>query len=91
MTTKEPLRKQIIIPISFNHVNSIIGQANGYIISINSLLKKTKSIILVNFIWADNRGIVITTNKIVNNSDFLIVEKYFKIIDSMNNDSLQLP
>jgi len=91
MTTKEPSRKQVIILISSNHTDLIIGQANGHIISINSLLKEPKFVISVDFIQADNRGIVITTNKIVNNSDLFIIKKYFKIIDSVNIDSPQLP
>jgi len=72
--------------MSFNHADSIISQANGHIISINSLFKEAKSFILVNFIWANNRGIVIT-----NNSDLFIVEKYFKIIYSVNINSLWPP
>jgi len=51
--------------MSFNYADSIISQANGHIININSLFKEAKSVILVNFIWANNRGIVIT-----NNSDY---------------------
>ena len=91
MTTEGLSRKQVIIPVSSNHADLIIGQANGHVISINSFLKEANSIILVDFIWADNRSIVITTNKIVNNSDLLIIEKYFKIIDSTNINSLWLP
>jgi len=72
--------------MSFNYADSIISQANGHIISINSLFKEAKSFILVNFIWANNRGIVIT-----NNSDLFIVEKYFKIIYSVNINSLWPP
>ena len=91
MTTKGPPRKQVIILMSSNYVDLIIGQANGHIISINSLLKKSKSVISVDFIQADNRSIIITTNKIVNNLDLFIIKKYFKIINSVNIDSLQLP
>ena len=76
--------------MSSNHTDLIIGQANGHIISINSLLKEPKPVISVDFIQADNRGIVIITNKIVNNLDLFIIKKYFKIIDSVNIDSLQL-
>jgi len=86
MTTKEPSRKQVIVLMSSNHVDLIIDQANGHIISINSLLKEPKSVISVYFIQADNRGIVITTNKVVNNLNLFII-KYFKIIDSTNINS----
>ena len=77
--------------MSSNYADLIIGQANGYIISINSLLKKAKFVISVDFIWANNRDIVITTNKVVNNSDLLTIKKYFKIIDFINIDSPWLP
>ena len=89
MTTKEPSRKQVIVLMSSNYADLIIDQANGHIISINSLLKEPKSVISVYFIQADNRGIVITTNKVVDNSNLFII-KYFKIIDSVNINSPQL-
>jgi len=40
MTTEGLSRKQVIIPVSSNHADLIIGQANGHVISINSFLKR---------------------------------------------------
>ena len=56
--------KQIIIPISMNNAKSVIMQANSYIDNISRALKKVKSDISANYIYFNNRGIVIITNKV---------------------------
>ena len=50
ITTKNPLRKQIIIPIESNNAEKIIAKANTHVSNINKLLKEVKSEILVDFI-----------------------------------------
>ena len=50
ITTKDLLRKQIIIPIESNNAEKIIAKANTHVSNINKLLKEVKSEILVDFI-----------------------------------------
>ena len=69
MTTKRLSRKQIIIPISSNNMDRVIGQSNIYVLNINYLLKGIKSEICTDFICSNNRRIIITTNKVVSALD----------------------
>ena len=53
-----------------------MAKSNTYIANINRLLKDIKSDILADFICSDNKGTIITTNKIVAILDLSIMEKY---------------
>jgi len=93
MTTKGLFHKQIIIPIGTNNTERIVIQANKYVKNINRLLQNIKSEIVANYIWSDNKGIIITTNKVVVFSNLNMVEKYIKNlndVDSSNIISLRL-
>jgi len=69
----------------------VIVQANKHITNINRLLKGVKSKIFANYIYFDNKGIVITTNKIIVSSDLNIVEKYMKELNDVDlNDIMSL-
>ena len=63
MTTKGPSRKQVIIPMGTNNAERVMVQSNMYVANINRLLKDIKSEVLVDFIQSDNKGIIVTTNK----------------------------
>lgn len=78
MTTKNPSRKQIIISISINNAKAIISQANKHISNINKLLKDVKSNVSADFIYSNNKEVIITTNKVVAAFDLNIVKKYIK-------------
>jgi len=62
MTTKGPSRKQVIILISSNNVEWVIAKSNTYIANIDRPLKEIKS---ANYIWSNNKGIIITTSKVM--------------------------
>jgi len=64
MTTKGPLRKQVIIPMSNNNNNSFIKNSVTHITNINRLLRNAKSEVAVNFIRSNPIGLVIVTNKV---------------------------
>ena len=69
-------------------------KSNQYITNINRLLKDVKYDVLANFIYTDNKRIIITTNKVVANSDLKIIENYIKDVDKVNISkvmSLRLP
>ena len=86
--TKDPLRKQIIILMSTNNTERIMVQSNSYIANINRLLKEVKSKILADYIYSNNKGIVITTNKIAASSNLNIVEKYMKELNNINSNDI---
>jgi len=86
--TKDPSKKQIIIPMSINNSNTIIFQVNVYILNINRLLKGMKSKVSTNFICSDNRGVIITTNKAAATSDLNVVKGYIKELNNINSNNI---
>jgi len=44
--------------------------------------------ISTDYIWSDNRGIILTTNKVAVFSDLNIVEKYMKELNNVNSNDL---
>ena len=75
--------------MSMNNFERVIitAQTNNHITNINRLLKGVKSEISANYIWSDNKGIVITTNKVVASSNLNIVEKYMKELNNVNSNN----
>jgi len=66
-------------------------KTNTYISNINKLLKRVKSKISVDFIWSDNKRLLITTNKVATTSDLNIVKKYIKNLNNVDfNDIMSL-
>jgi len=86
MTTKEPFRKQVIIPMSQDNSNIVISCADKHIFNINRLLKSTKSNITADFIWSDGIGIIITTDQVASASDMNIMENYIKKSTNVNTN-----
>jgi len=84
MTTKGSSRKQIIVSIGSNNIKRVMIIANTYISNINKLFKGVKSKIFVNFIYFDNKRILITINKVVVASDLNIIEKYMKNLNKVD-------
>ena len=64
---------------------------NVHISNINRLLKDMKSEVLADFIFFDNKGSIITTNKAVATSDLNIVEKYIKELNNINSNNIISP
>ena len=60
MTTKRPLRKQIIIPMSQNNSNIIGSNTNFHINDINRHLKDANLNNSADFIHIDKVGIIVT-------------------------------
>ena len=50
MMTKDPSRKQIIVPMSLGNSNKFMVLYNKYVSNINRILKDIKSDVLANFI-----------------------------------------
>ena len=90
-TTKGLSRKQAIVPIIEKHVNLIMNKANVHVSFINGLLKNAKSNIHSEFIWPCSGRVSIVTNNIPAPSDLSIIEKYFKLINRINNNEMLSP
>ena len=69
MTTKGPLCKQIIIPMSNELGKRFTKDSALHIININCILKNIKSNICADYISSDNKGVNIVTNNVASNSD----------------------
>ena len=65
-----------------------MAKANAYISSIYGLLKEVKSEISVDFIQSDNKGLLITTNKVTTVSNLKIIEKYIKNLNNIDSDDV---
>jgi len=62
--------------------------------NINRQLRNAKSDILVDYIWSDNTGIIVVTNKVMQQSDLSIIDQYIKNASNINTlqvKDLRLP
>ena len=62
-----------------------------HVANINKVLKNVKSDIMADFIWADSRGFMITTNKVAFTLNLNTIEKYIKNINAVNLNNIILP
>ena len=88
MTTKNPSRKQAIISMGTNNTEKVIVQLNIHVANINRLLKNIKLEVSIDFIWSDNKGIIVTTNKIAVMSDLNVVEEYMKNLNDIDSSNI---
>ena len=91
---KDSLRKQVLIFMSSINLNKFITLSGIHITDINRALKGTKSDTMANFIWANQKRLIITTNKAVFMLDLNIIEKYIKnvnVVDSEDVMATKLP
>ena len=94
MTTKDPFRKQVLVPITMVNSNRIMVLSNKHVVNINKVLKDIKLDVMANFIRANHRGLMIITNKVTSTSNFNTIEKYIKnvdVVDSNDISSSRLP
>jgi len=90
-TTKGPSRKQAIVPLLGQHINSIMNNAGFHVSSINGLLKNLKSVLQAEFIRSIAEGIIIATNSIPTSSNLTIMEKYIKSIEGIGQNDVSMP
>jgi len=65
MTTKDSLRKQIIVLISNDNKAKFIVSLSEHITNFNRVFKNIKSEVIVDFAHIDQNNIVIVTNEVV--------------------------
>jgi len=91
MTTKQPSCKQVIIPMSIDNTNNFVKESNIHVTNINRAFKNIKSDIMADFIWVENNGIIISTNKDTNPLDLQTIENYVKSACSIEADQMESP
>jgi len=91
ITTKGPSRKQAIVLLLSQHVNSIMNNAGLHVNSINGLLKGIKSTLRVEFIRPATESIIITTNNVPAPSDLSVIERYVKSIEGIGQNEVVAP
>ena len=75
--------------MNINSTNSFIKDLNFHIININRTLKNIKLNVMADFIYVDNKGIIIITNNIVSSLDLQIIEKYVKSLVCINTEYVE--
>ena len=63
-------------------------KAKIYVSNINRLLKEVRSEIFVNFIYSDNKRLLITTNKVAAISNLNIIKKYMKDLNNIDLNNI---
>jgi len=91
MTTKDPSRKQVIISMVKDNIDKFIKNSLIHVTNLNRNLRNTMSEVLVNFICSNPLGITVVTNKVLLNSDLLIIEKYIKNLENINSTQVESP
>jgi len=91
MTTKGPSRKQVIIPMSEENINTFMKNSSLHVANINRLLRNTKLDILVDYIRSDPTGVIIITNKVSQQSDMSIIDQYIKNSNDINSLQVEEP
>jgi len=94
MMTKRPSRKQVIIPISNENKIRFMESSSKHIANLNRALKNIKLNVIADFVYMDQAGITIITNKVATPLNLQIIKRYIKNtnqIDSNNVKTPQLP
>ena len=91
MMTKGPSRKQVIISMSRENINSFMKSSSLHVANMNRLLCNAKSDILTDYIRADPIGITIITNKVSQQSDMAIINNYVKSLNDINSLQVDEP
>ena len=91
MTTKGSLHKQVIIPMNEKNAINFVKDSGTHVTNINRNLKNIKLDVIANFICAENKGVVIATNKVVSTLDLQTIEKYVKSSQCIEADYVESP
>ena len=66
-------------------------KSSAHIYNINRVLKNIKSEIVADFIRLDNKGIIITTNKVASMLDLQTIKMYIKKINNIELNHVEVP
>ena len=85
MTMKGLSYKQVIMLMNSKLSKKSIKNSSIHVVNINRALKSIQSNTIADFIWAEDKEIVITTNNVSSNTDLQEIEKYIK--NSLSSDT----
>jgi len=85
MTTNSPSRKQVIIPMSGENINSFMKSSSLHVANLNKLLHNAKLEVLTDYIQANPIGVTIITNKVSQQLDMAIINNYVKSLNDINS------
>jgi len=88
ITTKDLLRRQVIILISTNNIPKFMSLSGEHISNINRILRNIKSEVMADFVHTDNQGLIIMTNKVISQSNLNTIENYIKNVDIINIEDI---
>jgi len=91
ITTKRPLKKQVIVPINNDNIVKFMANSSDHITNINRMLKNIKSEIKTVYIHSETSGIVIVTDKVTSSLDLQTIEKYVKNSNQINLKNVETP
>ena len=90
MTTKEPFRKQVIIPMNNNNKAKYMELSSVYITNLNRALKNIKSDIMADFIYIKQIGITIVTHKVASSLNIQTIKKYTKNVNYIDTNEIDI-
>ena len=70
---------------------NFMEESSTHITNINRVLKNIKSDVIVNFVWSNQAGIIIMTNKVTSFLDLQIIENYIKNTNYINANGVKVP
>jgi len=85
---KDPLRKQVIISMNIVNSNRFMVLSNKHISNISRDLKNIKSDVMANFVQANHKRLVITTNKTTSILDLNTIKRYIRNVDAINSNNI---
>jgi len=74
-----------------NNSKRVMAKANTYVSNINKLLKRIKFEISIDFIWSNNKRLLITTNNVAVASNLDIIKKYIKNLNDIDSNNIMSP
>ena len=89
MTTKELLRKQVIVPMNNDNIVKFMLKSSDHITNIDRVLKNIELEIKVDYIHSETSGIVIVTDKVASSLDLQTIEKYIKNSNQINSENVE--
>ena len=90
ITTKSLSRKYVIIPMSNNNKTKFMKDSSNYVANINRMLKNIKLEVIADFIWSDQLGITIVTNKVASLLDLQITKNYVKSVNCIKVEDVEV-
>ena len=77
--------------MSGKNVNSFMKNSSLHVANINRNLRNAKLDVLVDYIQSDNSGITVITNKVAQQSNMSIINKYVKNSNDINSLQVEEP